>query len=95
MIMGAMISPYVDMYRAKLSCIAGNRAENAANYFNYKNKEFRLINSAKEASKISVTQLRLSLDTLWQADTMLKTAGINGKLIIEQTIIKLLLIAEA
>ena len=93
-ILGAIITPYVDMYRAKVYTSGGLRAEDAAKDFNYRNKEFRLTNAAKSASKYSFKQLRKFLEVLFEADELLKTTSVNGRLVLEQTITKLLLIAN-
>lgn len=93
-ILGAIITPYVDMYRAKVYSSGGMRPEDGAKDFNYKNKEFRLTNAARTASKYSINQLRDFLEVLFNADTMLKSTSIDGRLILEQSIIKLLLISN-
>mgnify|MGYP004560069299 FL=1 len=93
-ILGALITPYVDMYRAKVYVSGGLRAEDAARDFNYKNKEFRLTNGARAASKYSVEQVRRFLDILDEADTLLKSSSTSGRLVLEQTITKLLLAAN-
>ena len=93
-ILGAIITPYVDMYRVKVYVSGGMRAEDAAKDFNYRNKEFRLTNAAKSASKYSVRQIRSFLEVLYDADTLLKSTSLNGRLILEQTITKLLLISN-
>lgn len=93
-ILGAIITPYVDMYRAKIYSSGGLRAEEGAKDFNYRNKEFRLTNASRTASKYSVKQLRQFLEVLFEADTMLKSTSVNGRLILEQTITKLLLISN-
>lgn len=90
-ILSALITPYVDMYRAKVYVSGGMRAEDAAKDFNYKNKEFRLTNGARSASKYSVGQLRTFLNILDEADTLLKSTSISGRLVLEQTITKLFL----
>lgn len=90
-ILGALITPYVDMYRAKVYVSGGMRAEDAAKDFNYKNKEFRLTNGARSASKYSVTQLRTFLNILNDADILLKSTSISGRIVLEQTITKLFL----
>lgn len=93
-ILGAIITPYVDMYRAKVYSSGGVRAEDAAKDFNYKNKEFRLTNGARTASKYSVDQLRQFLDVLYEADTLLKSTSVDGRIVLEQTITKLLLVSN-
>lgn len=93
-ILGAIITPYIDMYRAKVYVSGGLRAEDAAKDFNYRNKEFRLTNAARSASKYSVAQLRQFLSVLYEADTMLKSTQVDARLILEQTITKILLISN-
>lgn len=93
-ILGAVSTPYLDMYRAKVYVSGGMRAEDAAKDFNYRNKEFRLTNGARSASKYSVSQLRSFLDILNEADNMLKSTAVDGRLILEQTITKLLLVSN-
>lgn len=90
-ILAAIITPYVDMYRAKVYISGGKRAEDAAKDFNYRNKEFRLTNAARSVSKYSMNQLRQFLTVLYDADSMLKSTQVDGRLILEQTITKLLL----
>lgn len=93
-ILGAIITPYVDMYRAKVYISGGLRAEDAAKDFNYKNKEFRLTNAARSVSKYSLSQLRQFLNVLYEADSKLKSTQVEGRLILEQTITKLLLVSN-
>ncbi len=93
-ILGAIITPYVDMYRAKVYVSGGMRAEDAAKDFNYKGKEFRLTNGARSASKYSIAQLRRFLDILAEADTMLKSSPVESRVILEQTVTKLLLVSN-
>ncbi len=93
-ILGALITPYVDMYRAKIYLSGGLRAEDAATDFNYRNKEFRLTNGAKSASKYSVKQLRQFLEVLFDADILLKSTSLNPRTVLEQTITKLILVSN-
>lgn len=93
-ILGALITPYVDMYRAKVYSSGGLRATDAGKDFNYRNKEFRLTNAARTASKYSVTQLRTFLEVLNEADRLLKSTSLDGRLVLEQTITKLFLVSN-
>ncbi len=94
LIAGTLISAYVDMYRAKIAILAGERAEDVSKFYNYKNKEFRLRNAAKDASELTITQLRLCLDELSKADELLKGSGFDSRLVLEQCMSKLLLAAN-
>ena len=93
-ILGAIITPYVDMYRAKVYVSGGLRAEDAAKDFNYRGKEFRLTNGARSASKYTVSQLRQFLEVLYEADSLLKGSSVDGRLVLEQTVTKLLLVSN-
>ena len=57
MIAGALISSYVDMYRAKAALASGERVEAVAQAFNYKGREFRLRYAAQDASRLTLAQL--------------------------------------
>lgn len=85
---------YVDMYRAKCAKIAGEPVEDVGNYYNYKGKEFALRNAMRDCTALSVDQLRKSLDVLMLADNALKSTGADKRLILEETLVKLLLISK-
>lgn len=92
MIHGALTAAFVDMYRARVGLDSSGDALAAAKCFNYKNKEFRLRNGARNARDVSVAQLRLCLDALDELDRLLKGGGSNERLILEQGIVRLLMI---
>ncbi len=94
MILATIITSYVDMYRAKVAVSAGRRPEEAAKDFNYGKNDFRIKNGAKNASKMSIDSLRKSLDVLADADEKLKSTTVDGRLILEQTMTKLFLLAN-
>lgn len=85
---------YVDMYRAKCAKIAGEPVEDVGNYYNYKGREFSLRNAMRDCTALSVDQLRKSLDVLMLADNALKSTGADKRLILEETLVKLLLISK-
>lgn len=93
-IMGTIIMSYVDMYRAKVAASGGHRPEEVMKIFNYGKNDFRLRNGAKNASKMSIGQLRESIEVLAKADESLKSTSINQRLILEEAMIKLFLIAN-
>ncbi len=94
MIMGALIGAYVDMYRAKIAVTNGESSTAAAKAFNYRGREFRLTNGARDAGKLSVSQLRNALEILSEADEKLKTNYEESKmrLVIEEAMVRLMLI---
>lgn len=93
-IMGTIIMCYVDMYRAKVASSGGHRPEEMMKVFNYGRNDFRLRNGAKNASKMSIGMLRESLEVLAKADESLKSTSIDQRLILEEAMIKLFLIAN-
>lgn len=94
LIMGTLISAYIDMYRAKVALTNGENATALASHFNYRNKEFRLTNGARNASKLSISQLRNALEILAETDEKLKTGvdASGARLAIEQLMVRLMLI---
>ncbi len=93
-IMGTIIMCYVDMYRARVALDGGHRPEEVMKIFNYGKNDFRLKNGAKNSSKMSIGMLRESIETLAKADEKLKSTSIEPRLILEETMIKLFLIAN-
>ncbi|NLX92921.1 MAG: hypothetical protein GXZ02_03490 [Clostridiales bacterium] len=88
LIMGALIFPFVDMYRIKTANRAGHRAEDLAKYFNYKSS-YRLTKQVRIVGSLSINQLRVCLDILNDADTLIKSRSIEPRLIIEQTMTRI------
>ncbi|MEG1819427.1 MAG: DNA polymerase III subunit delta, partial [Oscillospiraceae bacterium] len=90
MISGALISAYVDMYRAKVVEVSGNSASALKQAFatQYKS-DFRLNNAFKRSRKISKEQLCKCLDYLSEADEKLKGSSQSNRIIFEQLMVKL------
>lgn len=93
-ISAALISAYVDMYRAKVFVTSGFQAAQAAKYYNYRNREFRLKYALRDASKIDLRQLRVCLDVLSDTDIKLKSTSADKKILLEETIVKLMLVSN-
>lgn len=92
MILGALSSSYVDMYRAKCASISQVPPQQLAQKLGYKNKD-RLRYAMADASRMEMKQLRHCLDILLEADTKLKSQRTDPRLVLEQAI--MLLFAEA
>ena len=88
-IFGAFITSFIDMYRVKLAVVSGSNSNDVARFYNYKNKEFRLKNAARDTTGISSKKLRICLNFLDDADYQLKRRTIDPKLVFEQTIIRI------
>ena len=93
-VLAAISNCYVDMYRVKCAKISGLPAEDVGNYYNYKGRDFVLRNAARDCFELSVDQLRRSLDVIMEADNNLKSTATDKKLILEETMVKLLLISK-
>ncbi len=90
MVMGALISAYVDIYRARSAVKAGKRAEYIAEFYDYRNKTFRLTNAARDGASMSVQDIYESIEVLAWADAQLKSSSSDvHALIVEQTLVKL------
>ncbi len=91
-IFGVILMSFVDIYRVKQSVSAGESVTYPAKFFDYRNKEFRLKNSGRYASKLSDAQLRDCFDSFSEADRALKSTAQSGELILEKLIVRLSLI---
>lgn len=92
-ILGTLISAYVDMYRAQVALSSGEAADAAAQVFNYKRREFRLKNAARNSSNMSLEQIRTCLDILADADMRLKSTALDERRILEELMLRLMLIS--
>ena len=92
MIMGAVNSTYIDMYRVKVASNKGLDALTVSNFYSYK-AEWKLKKAAYNARNLSITQLRRSINVLCEADKSLKSVQNDASVILDETIVKLLLIA--
>lgn len=86
-------SAYVDMYRVSVAGKIGATKQDIAKDFSYpKNRVFLLDRASQNLRKFDSIKLRLSLDTLANADKSLKTFGADPRTILEQLTIKLVYI---
>lgn len=93
-ILGALASAYVDMYRVQTALESGLPASAAGAYGEYKGKEFRLRNGERNVRNIRPDSLRESLGLLLEADMALKGSRLEGRIVLEELIAKLLLAAR-
>ncbi len=91
-IFGVILTSFVDIYRVKMAVSAGESVLYPAKLFDYKNKDFRLKNSSRFASKLSVEQIRECFDCFAESDKALKNTSQDGELILEKLIVQLSLI---
>ena len=92
-IAAVLINNYVDMYRVKCAKIDGRRADDIARYYNYKGRDFVLNNAMRDTAKLSVGALRRSMQVLDDLDRALKSTAVDAKILLEEAIVKLSVIA--
>lgn len=93
-VLAVLSSAYVDMYRVRMSVQGGFGVTEPAKHFDYARKEFRLTNAERDAARLTTSILRQSLQALLNADTALKSARGDRRIVMEKLIAELLLIAE-
>lgn len=93
-ILSAVSGCYVDMYRVKCAKSAGLNYDDVGKYYSYKGREFALKNAAGDCAALSFSQLRKSLDVIMNADNALKSTSADSRLILEEMLVKLLLISK-
>jgi DNA polymerase-3 subunit delta len=93
-ILAVLSGAYLDLYRVKTALQSGYTALEPAKHFDYARKEFRLKNAGYEAKRYSDEMLRQSLCALLEADTALKSARGDRRLILEKLIAQLIWINE-
>ena len=93
MILGAMASSYINMYRAKCAVVAGMAPADFAKRLGAKRPD-SLKYAASDASRLEIGQLRNSLDILDRADALLKTSRCDGRIVLEQAVTELMASAK-
>ena len=93
-VLAVLSSAYVDIYRVRVSIQSGFSALEPAKHFDYARKEFRLTNAERDSKRLSTAMLRESLRVLLQADTALKGARGDRRIVMEKLLAQLLYIAE-
>lgn len=93
-ILAVLSGTYLDLYRVRCALQSGEGVLEPANHFDYKRKEFRLKNAERDMRGLSTGQLRESLQVLLQTDLALKGARTAARIVLEEAIAKLLVIAS-
>ena len=83
---------YVDIYRVKTALESGESLDALAKKLNYGNRSFVLQKAQRAVKRLSGKALRLSLDTIAQTNALLNSTSADGKILLEQLVIKLTLI---
>ena len=93
-IVGALGASYLDMYRVRAALESGQTYEAAAQYGDYKGKDFRLRNAQRNGRGVSQQVLRESLHLLLDAGLALKGSRLDQRIVMEELVAKLLLAAR-
>ena len=93
-VLAVLASAYVDMYRVRAAVQSGMSAMEPAKHFSYRGREFRLKNAERDGKRLSTQMLRQSLDLLLETDLCLKGSRTDDRILLEELIAKLLMIAE-
>ena len=88
----AISSQFVDLYRAKCAKTAGLNFSEVGKDFDYKRREFVLSNASAECARFKESQLRQAIDICLDTDYKLKSSSADGRMLIEELLIKLLVI---
>ncbi|MBE6733319.1 MAG: DNA polymerase III subunit delta [Ruminococcaceae bacterium] len=91
-ILHTISSSYVDLYRLKTAKKIGKGISYVSEQFNYGKREFVLKRALSVIDKFDDNRLELSIKALKDADTALKTAGADERIVMEQLVIKLIYI---
>ncbi len=91
-ILAMIAETYIDLYRVKVALECGKTAKAPAEYAEYKGREFRLTNAARDVRNIGKEKLRECLNLILDTDFKLKDSRAKGQVIIEELIAKLLVI---
>ena len=93
-IVGALATSYLDMVRVRAALEHGGSYGEAAQYGDYKGKDFRLKKAQQNARGVSLQVLRESLHLLLEADLALKGSRLDARILLDELIAKLLLAAH-
>lgn len=85
-------SVYVDMMRVFAAKNQGLNLKDVAEKFGYKGREFVLEKAAANLRKFDSNKLNLSLCALTNADKSLKSFGADGRIVLEQLVVRLIYI---
>lgn len=90
MLLSAITSAFLDLYRAKAAQAAGKHHEHVLEDFSYRGREFAVKNAFRDAGRSSLEQLRACVLILRDTDTALKSTRLDGRILIEEAITRML-----
>lgn len=86
-IFAVISSEFIDAFRVKIALSAGETLNNISKIFNYKGKEFKLLN-AQNLCKIY--NIEKCIKILFNTDILLKTSNIPSKFLINRAIVEII-----
>lgn len=92
MILYTVSSPYIDMYRLYALKKGGVEKGELSELYGYKGREFLIDRAAQNLRLFDLKKLTLSFEALLDADRRLKSYGADGRIILEQLVIRLIYI---
>lgn len=93
MILGALSSVFLDIYRVKMGESEGLRTDQIAEELGYGKARFRLRNASQNGRNMSRNDAFEALEILRDADLALKSSRADGRVVIERAIVQLLRVA--
>ena len=94
-VLGVLNNTFLDLYRAKAALLASKSADDVLALFpSYKGKEFRIRNAFRDVSPYSARTLRGCLWVLAEADLTLKSSKADGRIVLEETLARILALRE-
>ncbi len=93
-IIGALSSVFVDIYRVKMAENEGVRPDSIAQQFGYGKMAFKLRNAASNGKNMTRATALEALEILRDADIKLKTSQADGRVIVEKTLVRLFVVAS-
>lgn len=92
MILYTVAAPYIDMYRLYALKKGGAEKGELTELYGYKGREFLIDRAAQNLRLFDFNKLSLSFDALVDADRRLKSNGADGRIILEQLVVRLIYI---
>lgn len=93
-VLAALSGAYTDLYRAKVLSADGVPLQTGIDTFGYRGREFRLRNAARDAARLTDAALAESIALLAETDMAMKSAPGDRRIMLEQTVVKLILLTR-
>ena len=93
-VLAALSGAYTDLYRAKALTADGVPIQTGIDAFGYRGREFRLKNAVRDGKRLSDKALAESIVLLADTDTAMKSAPGDRRIMLEQAVVELILLAR-